>query len=131
MTLHKPSALLLGLFLALAACQSPENTETEQTARQQPATADTTQVPSRGKPDYYSFKGLERKRVYICMDPTDDTFHQKHDCAVLVACNSTFRNLTLARAIENFDRYNCETCSADLAYIFDESEATFETGIGL
>jgi hypothetical protein len=49
---------------------------------------------------------------------------------VLVTCNSTFRNLTLTRAIENFDRYNCETCSGDLAHIFDENAVRMETGLG-
>lgn len=67
--------------------------------------------------------------MFICMDPTDDTFHQKHDCPELVACKSTFRNLSLPRAVEAFDRYNCETCSADLAYIFDEDAVHMESGL--
>ena len=126
----KTLAGICGLLLSLAACQSPDNTETEQTGSQATmATADTTQREPRPKPEYYNFKGLEKKRVYICMDPTDDTFHQKHDCAELVGCASTFRNLSLPRAVEAFGRYNCETCSADLAYVFDENAVQFESGL--
>ncbi|PKV63113.1 hypothetical protein [Pontibacter ramchanderi] len=119
------------LLISLAACQSPDNAQTEQTGTQEAGTAaaDTVQRQPRPKPEHYSFKGVEKTRVYICMDETEDTFHQKHDCPVLVSCKSTFRNLTLPRAVEAFGRYNCETCSADLAYVFDEDAVQFETGL--
>ncbi|SIT93610.1 hypothetical protein [Pontibacter indicus] len=118
----KTLAGMFGLLLSLASCQSPDNAQTEQPAAQEiTAAADTTKREPRPKPDYYNFRGVERKRVYICMDATEDTFHQKHDCPELITCKGQFRNLILARAIEDFDRYNCETCSANLAYIFDET----------
>lgn len=127
--LKRATAGLFFLLIALAGCQTPD-TETHHTEQETIAVADTAQQQApRPKPEFYSFKGLEKKRVFICMDGSADTFHQKHDCPVLVACNSTFRNLTLPRAIENFDRYNCETCSADLAYIFDENSVKMETGL--
>ncbi|GGG21148.1 hypothetical protein [Pontibacter amylolyticus] len=126
----KTLAGMCGLLISLAACQSPDNAQTEQTdAQESTAIADTTKREPRPKPEYYSFKGLEKKRVYICMDPSEDTFHQKHDCPVLISCASTFRNLTLPRAVEAFGRYNCETCSADLAYVFDENAVRMETGL--
>ncbi|MCP2043791.1 hypothetical protein [Pontibacter sp. HSC-36F09] len=119
------------LLISLAACQSPDDAKAEQTNVQETsATADTTKREPRPKPEYYSFKGLEKKRVYICMDPSEDIFHQKHDCPVLISCASTFRNLSLPRAVEAFGRYNCETCSADLAYVFDEDAVRMETGLG-
>jgi hypothetical protein len=119
----------LGLCLTMAACQSPDNTTSEQAQNTALAADTTAQQPTRPKPDYYNFKGVERKRVYICMDATEDTFHQKHDCPVLITCKGQFRNLILARAVEDFDRYNCETCSADLGYIFDENYAQMEGGL--
>jgi hypothetical protein len=127
---HATAGMLL-LLLSLAACQSPDDNQTQQSETQQQtvAQADTTQRQPRPKPEFYSLKGLEKKRVFICMDPTDDTFHQQHDCPVLVACKSTFRNLTLPRAVEDFDRYNCETCSSELAYVFDENAVRMETGL--
>lgn len=129
--LKKTLAGMFGLLILLAACQSPDNAQTEQTNVQETsAIADTTKREPRPKPEYYSFKGLEKKRVYICMDPSEDTFHQKHDCPVLISCASTFRNLSLPRAVEAFGRYNCETCSADLAYVFDEDAVRMETGFG-
>lgn len=131
--LKHTTAGMLFLLISLFACQpqSTDNNETEQTETEQTvAEADTVQRQPRPKPEFYSFKGVEKKRVFICMDPTEDTFHQKHDCPELVACKSTFRNLTLPRAVENFDRYNCEVCSSDLAYVFDEDITQFETGFG-
>ncbi|MDO6390360.1 hypothetical protein Q4E40_09495 [Pontibacter sp. BT731] len=126
----KTLAGMFGLLISLAGCQSPDNAQTEQTAVQETsAIADTVKREPRPKPEFYSFKGVEKKRVYICMDPAEDTFHQKHDCPVLISCASTFRNLSLPRAVEAFDRYNCETCSADLAYVFDENSVQFETGL--
>ncbi|MBX0333350.1 hypothetical protein K3G39_08865 [Pontibacter sp. HSC-14F20] len=122
----KPLAAMYGLLISLTACQSPDNAQAEQTSRQETTvTADTTKREPRPKPEYYNFKGVERKRVYICMESTEDTFHQQHDCPVLITCKGQFRNLILARAIEDFDRYNCETCSADLGYIFDETYAPY------
>jgi hypothetical protein len=124
------TAGMLFLLISLAACQSPDNQTQQAETQQTVAEADTTQRQPRPKPEFYSFKGVEKKRVFICMDPTDDTFHQQHDCPVLLACKSTFRNLTLPRAVEGFDRYNCETCSNDLAFVFDENAIRFETGFG-
>src|SRR5690606_27996513 len=124
-----PFVAIFGLLLALSACQSQDSTPTEQAYETEVAADTTAQRQTRPKPENYSFKGLEKKRVFICMDPTDDTFHQKHDCPELVDCASTFRNLSLPRAIEAFDRYNCETCSADLGYIFDEDAVRMESGL--
>lgn len=121
---------LFVLLLSLAGCQTPDQdtTATDQTTASE---ISAEARPARPKPEFFSIPpDLEKKRVYICIDDSDDTFHQKHDCPVLVACKGTFRNLTLTRAIEDFDRYNCETCSSDLAYIFDENAVRMETGFG-
>lgn len=127
---HNAAGIVFLLF-SLAACQAPDNQAQKTAAQEATATADTLQQRQpRPKPEFYSLKGVDRKRVYICMDSWEDTFHQQHDCPELVACKSTFRNLTLSRAVEAFDRYNCETCSGDLAFIFDENAARFETGFG-
>lgn len=118
---------LLATVILLSGCQTSDE-ESNQTAT---GTSTTEERTSRPKPEYFAIPPeLAQKRVYICVDPADDTFHQKHDCAVLVACKGTFRNLTLTRAIEDFDRYHCETCSADLAYIYDEDVVQIETGLG-
>ncbi|WP_018478963.1 hypothetical protein [Pontibacter roseus] len=127
--MKRATAGLFCLLIALASCQSPDTDQPQAAAQQPTAKADTVQQQRRPKPEYYSFKGVEKKRVYICLDESADTFHQKHDCPVLITCQSTFRNLTLARAVEAFDRYNCEMCSADLAYIFDENAVQMETGL--
>jgi hypothetical protein len=119
---------LFVLLLALAGCQTPDKDTTAQTAASETTAAARQPRP---KPEFFSIPpDLEKKRVYICMGESDDTFHQKHDCPELVSCKGTFRNLTLTRAIENFDRYNCETCSSDLAEIFDENVVRLETGFG-
>lgn len=127
--MHKfACSFLFILCIALAGCQTPEQ---DTVATEVDTIADTTpQKQPRPKPEFVNIKGVEKKRVFICMDASEDTFHVKHDCALLVTCKSTFRNLTLGRAVEDFDRYNCDTCSMGLAYIFDENEAAFETGLG-
>jgi len=119
---------LFFLLVALAGCQSSE----EQTATQEVAASQAAaeEKQPRPKPEFFLIPpDLAKKRVYICMDSSADTFHQKHDCQELTACKSTFRNLTLTRAVEAFDRYNCETCSSDLAHIYDENAVRMETGL--
>jgi hypothetical protein len=116
------------LLVALAGCQPSD----EQTAAQETAAAHTLteEKQPRPKPEFFLIPpDLAKKRVYICMDKSADTFHQKHDCEILISCKSTFRNLTLTRAVEAFDRYNCETCSSDLAHIYDENAVRMETGL--
>jgi hypothetical protein len=126
--MYKFCTFLSILCIALAGCQAPEQ-DTVATEIETIANA-TPETQPRPKPEFYNIKGIEKKRVFICMDGSEDTFHVKHDCPLLVACKTTFRNLTLGRAVEDFDRYNCDTCSSDLAYIFDENNASFETGLG-
>jgi len=111
--------------ILLGSCQQAaeqETTATEQkTAATPMASADTAQ--KRPAPTFYLIPpNMVRQRVWICDAVTADIFHTKADCPVLLECRGkgNFRNVSLQRAIEEYGRYNCQTCSQDLDHIFDE-----------
>jgi len=110
-------------IVLLGSCQQAaeqENTATEQETAVV-AAADTAQ--KRPAPTFYLIPpNLVRQRVWICDDAASDIFHTKADCPVLLECRGkgNFRNVSLQRAIEDYGRYNCQTCSKDLDHIFDE-----------
>ena len=117
------SGLLAVLALSTLSCQNAaENAaETEEPQTEAVAVADTTQA--RPAPDFYVIPpDMLRDRVWVCDDGSSDLFHVKNDCPVLLECKGkgTFRNVSLQRAIEEYGRYNCQTCSQDLDHIFDD-----------
>lgn len=117
-------ALTIILFVALAGCQNKGNKEQDAMHTQnKEAVADTAQqVRRRPNPTFYIVPPeLKDQRVWICDESHLDIFHIKNDCDYLRGCKGTFRNLSIIRAIEEYGRYNCENCSADLAHIFDEN----------
>ncbi len=120
------------MCLLLTGCQGTENKEKETTAAtsEEAAAADTAQVARRPAPEFFVITPeLKDRRVWICDDSNLDIFHVKNDCDNLRGCKGTFRNVTIPRAIEEYGRYNCENCSSDLAYIFDEDAVRMETGL--
>lgn len=127
-------ASLAGAMLCffLVGCQGTENKDEEAAAvsTEEVTAADTTQVPRRPAPEFYVITPeLKDRRVWICDDSNLDIFHVKNDCDYLRGCKGTFRYMTITRAIEEYGRYNCENCSSDLAYIFDENAIRMETGL--
>ena len=124
--LHRLNYTLVALAIvcsaAFTSCQPTEKQQEETpVATEQIAVADTTK--SRPAPEFYIIpKGTERKRVWICDDYVSDIFHVDNKCEVLVTCTGTFRNVSLLRAIEEYGRYNCTVCAADMADIFDENK---------
>ena len=90
----------------------------------QPVGADTSALKERRPaPDFFILSREQHKsRVWVCDDNISDIFHVKNDCPDFIACGSTMRNVSLARAIEDYGRYNCMTCSAELSAIFDEEK---------
>ncbi|QCR21279.1 hypothetical protein [Pontibacter sp. SGAir0037] len=121
------------LFSAFTACQGTESSDgtaaTTDAQTEQIATADSAVVKERRPaPDFYFIsEDMRDKRVWICDDADKDIFHTVHNCDSLRGCNGKFRNLTIVRAIEDFDRYNCQSCSSDLNDIFDENKVRLET----
>ena len=101
--------------------QEAANAEQETVTAAQLAAADTAQ--KRPAPTFYLIPPqIVRQRVWICDAAVSDIFHTKADCPVLLECRGkgNFRNVSLQRAIEEYGRYNCQTCSQDLDHIFDE-----------
>lgn len=118
-------ALLLVITCSIFSCQEAgKSEETGATPPSEAATlsvADTTEA--RPAPTFFVIPPeLAEQRVWICENASADIFHVQHDCPLLVQCKGkgSFRNLTLVRAIEDYDRYNCQVCSEELDHIFDE-----------
>ena len=126
MTLTLPAQLRLALLLAITCSfigcqQADEKADALQTAATATVAVADAQTTARPAPEFFVIPPyMAQNRVWICVDESADVFHTKHDCPVLVACEGSFRNLTLHRAIEDFGRYNCQECSQDLDHIFDE-----------
>ncbi|MFD2247118.1 hypothetical protein [Pontibacter ruber] len=121
----KKSTLPLALFClaALFSCQSSGSQEEAVAAPPQTETvaADTVQAALRPAPKFHKIPtDMAKKRVYFCNDEVSDVFHVKHDCPVLLQCKANYKNVTLLRAVEAYGRYQCDTCSKDLAFIFEE-----------
>ncbi len=105
----------------LFSCQADENSTAVSTAVVQMEVADTLQQQRRPAPEFFIIPpGLAKNRVWLCDDGVSDIFHVKNDCPLFMTCNATKRNVSLARAIEEYDRYNCPICSEELSHIFDE-----------
>jgi len=120
-TLSRTSVLALFLSLTLFSCQPAEDTTTEVVAETQPAAIDSLQQEKRPAPEFFIIpQELVKNRVWLCDNGTSDIFQVKNDCPVFMSCDATKRNVSLPRAIEEYGRYNCTTCSAELAHIFDE-----------
>ncbi len=114
-------AAVLGLTTLFSCQQASTEGDATTTQAQTSVTADTVQTQRRPAPAFHKIPTeLAKTRVYICTDSSADTFHKKHDCEVLIQCKAMFRNVTLLRAVEDYDRYNCEVCSKDLAFVFEE-----------
>lgn len=109
----------------LFACQPTEKQQEEQPVAEQTIAAPDT-VKLRPAPEFFFFeKGQERKRVWVCDDGKTDVFHVDNTCELLLTCTGTYRNVSLARAIEEYGRYNCESCSQELADVFNEDKVRF------
>lgn len=126
------SAALLLIFCAATSCQTGASDETTQTdaVASEPEVTATVATEKRPAPEFFAIpEEMLKKRVWICEDEQSDIFHVKHDCPILVQCKGkgTFRNLLLPRAIEDYGRYNCQECSEDLDFIFDQ-DAVRELG---
>jgi hypothetical protein len=129
----KGTAILLALLVTIS-CQQQgpehENT-TPEVSNETPATLTSEKRPA---PEFFVIdnKELASKRVWILEDSQSDIFHLKHDCPLLISGKGkgTFKNVTVARAIEDFGRYNCQECSKELDHIFDENAIRAETGFG-
>ncbi|MFD3001688.1 hypothetical protein ACFS7Z_15050 [Pontibacter toksunensis] len=104
-------------------CQETDKTADTPLAEAETAASLTDTTGMRPAPTFFVIPpDLAEKRVWICENTASDLFHVQHDCPVLVECKGkgSFRNLTIVRAIEDFGRYNCQTCSEGLNHIFDE-----------
>ncbi|MBB6612482.1 hypothetical protein H7F15_15665 [Pontibacter sp. Tf4] len=113
--------------ILLFACQPTEQQQETTVANpQQPAiTIDTTQ--RRPAPDFYVIApGTERKRVWVCDDQRSDVFHVDNRCEVLLTCTGVYKNVSLQRAVEEYDRYHCETCSQEYADMFDQDKVRYD-----
>lgn len=120
-TLTRTSILALFLSLILFSCQQSEDTNTEVATEIPTAAVDSLQQEKRPAPEFFIIpQELVKSRVWLCDNGVSDIFHVKNDCPVFMACDATKRNVSLPRAIEEYGRYNCTTCSAELAHIFDE-----------
>lgn len=119
-TLFKHAMLAVFLMVFLFSCQQTENTDLGATsAGNQIAAADS--VNKRPAPEFFIIpQNMLKDRVWLCDDGVADIFHVKNDCPVFMSCRATKRNVSLPRAIEDYGRYNCTTCSEELAHIFDE-----------
>ncbi|WP_242927416.1 hypothetical protein [Pontibacter vulgaris] len=112
---------IIGLATFFSCQKATTESEATLTQEQTTASADTAQAQRRPAPTFHKIPtDMAKNRVYICDDDVSDTFHQKNDCQLLLQCKASFRNLTLLRAVENYGRYNCETCSKELAFVFIE-----------
>ena len=117
-TLFKSAALAVLIMLSLLSCQ-PAETDIDTTAETQIVEADSVQ--KRPAPEFFIIpQELVKSRVWLCDDEVSDIFHVKNDCPLFMACRATKRNVSLPRAIEEYGRYNCTTCSKELDHIFDE-----------
>jgi len=109
-------------MLAFVSCQ--QVTENVADTDEQPTTVTVVDTArKRPAPTFFVIPpDQSRARVWLCEDGVSDLFHAKHNCPVLIACKGkgTFRNVNLPRAIEEYGRYNCQTCSKDFDHIFDE-----------
>lgn len=121
------NAIRKGLLLAVAcivfSCQETEKTADTPLAEAETVASPTDTTEMRPAPTFFVIPpDMAEKRVWICENVASDLFHVQHDCPVLIACKGkgSFRNLTLVRAIEDFGRYNCQTCSEALNHVFDE-----------
>jgi hypothetical protein len=118
-------------LVATVSCQK-QTTEQENTVTAEPS--ETLTSEKRPAPTEFTISSakLAKKRVWILEDGQSDIFHLKHDCPLLVAGKGkgTFKNIILVRAIEYFGRYNCQECSKELDYIFDENAVQLETKFG-
>lgn len=117
-TIFKTALLAAFTILTLFSCQ-PSETDLDTTAETQLAAADS--VSKRPAPEFFIIPpDLVKSRVWLCDDGVADIFHVKNDCPVFMTCRATKRNVSLPRAIEEYGRYNCTTCSKELDHIFDE-----------
>ncbi len=125
--------LLLALVVTVS-CQQQEPEQEETITEVATETPTTLASKKRPAPEFFVInnKDLATKRVWILEDGQSDIFHLKHDCPLLIAGKGkgTFKNVTVARAIEDFGRYNCQECSKELDHIFDENAVRAETGFG-
>lgn len=120
-TLIRTSPFALVIMLFLFSCQPSESTETDVATEAQTVALDSARQEKRPAPSFFIIpQDLVKSRVWLCDDGVSDVFHVKNDCPVFMTCNATKRNVSLPRAIEEHGRYNCTTCSAELAHIFDE-----------
>ena len=115
-------ALLLAITCSFIGCrQADEKIEVSQASPAATVAVAEARTAPRPAPEFYVIPPyMAQSRVWICIDESADVFHTKHDCPVLVACQGSFRNMTLYRAIDDFGRYNCQECSQNLDHIFDE-----------
>jgi hypothetical protein len=112
----------LFVMLFLFSCQPNDNPDTGTSAEVKEELIDSLQQERRNAPEFYIIPpDMVKNRVWICDNEVSDIFHVKNDCPVFLACRTTKRNVTLARAIEEYECYNCMTCSEELNHIFDEN----------
>ncbi len=114
---------LLFAVLFLVSCGQEVATKEPQDTPDELAVTDTTS--RRPSPKFYIVPpNLAEQRVWICDNAVSDIFHITYDCPLLLACKGkgSFRNVVLLRAIEDYGRYNCQSCSKALDDVFDENK---------
>jgi hypothetical protein len=118
--LTKATLAALTIF-TLFSCQTNESADTATAEEIENAETAGTQADRRPAPEFFVIPmELVKSRVWVCDNEVSDIFHVKNDCPVFMTCRTTKRNVSLPRAIEEYGRYNCLTCSEDLSHIFDE-----------
>lgn len=123
-TTIKHTALSLAIVAALLfGCQPTEQQQETPTISMEQTIQEPDTVQRRPAPEFYVIApGTERTRVWVCDDNRSDIFHVNNKCEVLLTCTGIYKNVSLQRAIEDYGRYNCDSCSQEFADIFDQEK---------
>lgn len=110
----------------LFGCQPTEQQQETPAVSMEQTIQEPDTVQRRPAPEFYIIpQGKERTRVWVCDDNRSDIFHVDNKCELLLTCTGIFKNVSLQRAIEDYGRYNCDSCSQQFADVFDKDKVRY------
>ncbi|MDX5347643.1 MAG: hypothetical protein LPJ89_03490 [Hymenobacteraceae bacterium] len=113
--------LVCGTF----ACQQEQNTDCTEAAtaseKTEPIVLDTTATVTTPpkKIDHKIPTDKAKERVYVCGDGMAEYFHLNFECPLLQACNANYKNISVIRAVEDYNCTFCPECGVEMAEYFE------------